>query len=53
MKAKGLKYKKKLDPLDDPRNYDFPLGFGSAFVEFTSVNEAKRARRFIHLLKYG
>jgi len=39
-------------PSDDPRNYDYPEGYGSAFVEFTSVSEARRARRNIHLLKY-
>lgn len=44
---------KALDPLDDTRNYDFPVSFGAAFVEFTSVTEAKRARRNIHLLKFG
>jgi hypothetical protein len=39
--------------MDDPRNYDFPTGFGSAFIEFTSMYEAKRARRGIHLARYG
>jgi len=43
----------RLDPLDDPRNYDFPIGFGSAFVEFTSISESKRARKSIHLAKYN
>lgn len=45
--------KAKLDPKDDPRNYDFPEEFGNVYIEFTSVNEAKRARRNIHLLKYN
>jgi hypothetical protein len=35
------------------RNYDFPVGFGNAYVEFTSFTEARRARRNIHLGKYG
>lgn len=39
--------------MDDPRNYDFPPGFGTAFVEFTSFTEARRARRCVHLAKYG
>lgn len=39
--------------MEDPRNYDYPEGFGSAFVEFTSVTEAKRARRNIHLLRFN
>ena len=39
--------------MDDPRNYDFPEGFGSAFVEFTSFLEARRARKNIHLARYG
>ena len=43
----------RLNPEDDPRNYDFPEGFGCAFVEFTSFLEAKRARKNIHLAKYG
>ena len=47
------KDKAKIDPRDDPRNYDFPVGFGNAYVEFTSVSEAKKARRNIHLLKYA
>jgi RNA recognition motif-containing protein len=38
---------------EDPRNYEFPIGFGSAFVEFTSTIEAKKARKCIHLLKYN
>ena len=42
-----------MQPLVDPRNYDYPDGFGSAFVEFTSVLEAKRARRNIHLLRFA
>jgi RNA recognition motif-containing protein len=45
--------KHKLAPDDDPRNYDYPTGYGSAFIEFTSTTEAKRARRNIHLLKYN
>lgn len=45
--------RKALKPLEDPRNYNYPEGFGSVFVEFYSVNEAQRARRFIHLLKYA
>jgi hypothetical protein len=42
-----------LNPEDDPRNYDFPEGFCCAFIEFTSFLEAKRARKNIHLAKYG
>ncbi len=42
-----------LDPLDDPRNYNFPFGFCSAFIEYTSVMEARRARRNMHLLKFN
>jgi hypothetical protein len=42
-----------LDPQDDARNYDFPEGFASAFIEFTSLYEARRARKQIHLAKYG
>lgn len=52
-KEKKDKEKDKMDPADDIRNYDFPIGFGNAYVEFTSVIEAKRARRNIHLLKYN
>ena len=51
--APYLKMPPRLDPIDDIRNYDFPEGFGSAFVEFTSVYEARRARKNIHLGKYG
>lgn len=47
------KQKKALEPLDDPRNYDYPEGFGNAYVEFTSVVEAKRARKNIHLLRFN
>jgi len=47
------KQKEELKPLDDPRNYEYPDGFGCVFVEFTSVTEARRARRNIHLLKYN
>ena len=43
----------ELHPLQDRRNYDYPDGFGSAFVEFESIGDAVRARRGIHLLKYG
>lgn len=50
---KKEKQKEKIKPEDDPRNYDFPEGFGNAYVEFTSMTEAKRARRNIHLLKYN
>ena len=39
--------------LEDRRNYDWPTGFGAAFVEFEKVEEAIRARRGIHLLRYG
>ena len=42
-----------MNPEEDPRNYDFPEGFGCAFIEFTSFLEAKRARKNIHLAKYG
>ena len=42
-----------MDPAEDTRNYDFPEGFGCAFVEFTSTTEARRARKGIHLAKYG
>ena len=48
-----MKLPSRLNPEDDPRNYDFPEGFGSAFIEFTSFLEAKRARKNIHLAKYG
>lgn len=51
--APQLKLPARLDPSDDLRNYDFPEGFGSAFIEFTSVIEARRARKNIHLTKYG
>lgn len=45
--------KKAVKPEEDPNNYDYPQGFSSAFVEFTSINEAKRARKYINLLKYA
>ena len=48
-----MKLPTRLNPEDDPRNYDFPVGFGCAFVEFTSLLEAKRARKNIHLAKYA
>jgi len=39
--------------MEELKNYELPEGFGSAFIEFTSVFEARRARRNIHLLKYN
>lgn len=43
----------ELHPLQDKRNYDWPVGFGSAFVEFEAIHEAIKARKGIHMLKYG
>ena len=43
----------ELHPLQDRRNYDWPVGFGAAFVEFDAIHEAIKARRAMHLLKYG
>lgn len=28
------------------------MGFGNAYIEFTSTQEAKRARKHIHLMRY-
>jgi hypothetical protein len=53
LQAPQLKLPSRLVPEEDPRNYDFPEGFGAAFVEFTSFIEARRARKNIHLAKYG
>ena len=39
--------------MQDRRNYDWPIGFGAAFVEFEAIHEAIKARRAMHLLKYG
>ena len=39
-------------PDEDPRNYDYPLGWGNAYIRFATEFEAKRARRAIHLMKY-
>ena len=43
----------ELHPLQDKRNYDWPEGFGAAFVEFEQIHEAIAARKAIHLCKYG
>lgn len=43
----------ELHPLQDKRNYDWPEGFGAAFVEFAEVEHAVSAKRAMHLLKYG
>ena len=48
-----MKLPPRQDPMEDIRNYEFPEGFGNAYVEYTSVQEAKRARRGIHLARYG
>lgn len=48
-----LKLPPRLDPTDDARNYDFPVGFANAYIEFTSFTEARRARRSMHLARYG
>jgi len=49
----GRKNVEDFDPYEDIRCYDFPEGFGSAFVLFNSVPETKEARSHIHLLKYN
>ena len=43
----------ELHAMQDQRNYDWPEGFGAAFVEFAETYEAIAARKSIHLLKYG
>ena len=43
----------ELHPLQDKRNYDWPDGFGAAFVEFEAIHEAISARKAMHMLKYG
>ena len=43
----------ELHPLQDKRNYEWPDGFGAAFVEFEEMHEAIAARKGLHLLKYG
>lgn len=43
----------ELHPLQDKRNYDWPEGFGAAFVEFAEVESAVSAKKAMHLLKYG
>lgn len=40
-------------PTDNIRNFDFPEGFGNAYVRFESSEHAQEARKHIHLLKYG
>ena len=34
----------ELHPLQDRRNYDWPVGFGAVFVEFEAIHEAIKAR---------
>jgi hypothetical protein len=46
-------YKEELDPYNDIRNYDFPDGFGSAFILFKNTGDCIRARKAIHLMKYN
>lgn len=40
-------------PTQDIRNYDFPPGFGNAFVEFESIDDCKKARKGLHLMKHS
>ena len=43
---------KPLEPIDDPRNFDFPAGFGSAFIQFERLEDAIRARKEINMREY-
>ena len=44
--------KKIKSPIDDSRNFDFPPGFGNAYVEFEDVDSAIAAKNAIQGLNY-
>lgn len=42
----------EIEPIDDVRNFDFPEGFGSVFIQFENDAEALLAKQSIHMTKY-
>ena len=43
----------EVDPIDDPRNFSFPAGFGSAFIHFQNLEDARKARKEINMRVYS
>ncbi len=44
---------KAIEPIDDVRNFEFPPGFGSAFVKYENVEAARKARKEINMREYN